>query len=226
MRAIALAFASIVALTACSGSSSAPAAWLAPTDEGHKDLSSGTALERFFPLVDGMVYHYATDSMSGEQGILVTRVVRTRADGGELRFPKGIKRFTFAKDGVVLELLAGPVYLLKEPIAVGSSFRGEHGGMTKILAINASIDVPAGHYDGCIQTLEERGGDEPARFMTTYCPGVGVVLLEAGAGGALERATLTSYGPPPAMKPDGLERFQVTPPPEGPAPGPIPGPRP
>jgi hypothetical protein len=204
--------AAVGALAGCSGSSSAPAAWLAPNSEGQKDVSSGTALERFFPLVDGMVYHYATESMGGERGFLVARVVRTSAGGGELRFPKGRKRISFARDGVVLERLEGPVHLLKEPIAVGASFRGEHG-MTRILAINASIDVPAGHYDGCIQTLEERGGDTPVRFATTYCPGVGIVLLEAGGGGAVERASLTSYGPPTEMKPDGLDHFKVTPPP-------------
>jgi len=210
--------AAIGALTGCSGSSGAPAAWLAPTTEGQKDVSSGTPLERFFPLVDGMVYHYATESMGGEHGFLVARVVRTSANAGELRFPKGRKRISFAKDGIVLELLEGPVYLIKEPVAVGATFRGEHGGTTRILAINAAIDVPAGHYDGCIQTLEERGGDAPVRYATTYCPGVGIVLLEAGGGGALERASLTSYGPPLAMKPDGLDRFKVTPPPDGPAP--------
>jgi hypothetical protein len=212
--------AAVSALVACSGSPTGPPAWLAPTGEGRKDVASGSPLERFFPLVDGNVYHYVTENLSGEPGMLVARAVRTSADSGELRFPKGTKRFSFVKDGVVLELLAGPIYLLKEPVAVGTSWRGEHGGTTRILSTNASIDVPAGHYDGCVQTLEERGGDEPVRFATTYCPAVGVVLLEAGGGGAFERAALSSYGAPTPMKADGLERFQVTPTPEPPAPPP------
>ena len=162
-------------------------------------------------LVDGMVYHYTTENEMGEQGLLVARVVRTAEKSGELRFPTGRKRFVFAPDGVFLERLDGPAYVLKEPVAVGNSWRGENGGTTRILSTNASVDVPAGHYDGCIQTLEERLGDRPIRYATTFCPTIGVVLLEAASGASLERAALKSYGAPMQMKADGLEHYQVAP---------------
>ncbi len=69
------------------------------------------------------------------------------------------------------------------------------------------MDPPAGHYDGCVQTLEERGGDMPRRWATTFCPEVGVVLLEVAAGANYERASLKSYAPPMRMKADGSEKL-------------------
>jgi hypothetical protein len=207
------------ALAGCGGNGSAAPAWLAPSAEGRKDVASGSALERFFPLVDGMVYHYVTENKLGEQGLLIARVARVDEKFGELRFPTGVKRFGFVPDGVVLEASGGPIYLLKEPLAVGTSWRGEHGGVTRIQSTSAAVDVPAGHFEGCVQTLEERLGDRPIRYATTYCPAVGVVMLEAVSGASLERAALKSYAASPQMKPDGLERFQVTPPSVPPAPG-------
>jgi hypothetical protein len=220
VRAAAALFgAMLFALAGCGGSGAAPPAWLAPSAEGRKDVASGSALERFFPLVDGMIYHYVTESELGMQGLLIARVARTDEKLGELRFPAGVKRFRFVPDGVLLEANFGPVYLLKDPLAVGASWRGEHGGVTRVLTTSAAVDVPAGHFDGCVQTLEERSGDRPVRYATTYCPAVGVVMLEAASGANLERAALKSYAAPQQMKPDGLERIQVTPSSDAPAPG-------
>ncbi len=208
MLVLACAFA-----TSCGGASSSAEtpAWLAQKSEGPKIVASQSALERFFPLVDGMVYQYETENELGDRGLLVARVERVSEERGALRFPVGKKSFVYLPDGVGLESAAGTVYLLKEPLELGTSYRGEHGGTTRVLSTSASVDVPAGHYDGCIQTLEERGGDAPVRYATTYCPGVGVVLLEAAAAANFERAALKSYAAPIEMKPDGLERFQVTP---------------
>jgi hypothetical protein len=212
----------LFALAACAPSGAAPPASPAPSEGGRRELASGAALERFFPLVDGMVYHYVTENELGEQGLLIARVVRTDEKFGELRFPTGKKRFGFVPDGVLVEGSGGSIYLLKEPLAVGTSFRGEHGGVTRIQTLNAAVDVPAGHFDGCVQTLEERLGDRPVRYATTYCPAVGVVLLEAASGASLERAALKSYAAAHLMKPDGLERIQVSPPAGAPRQGPKP----
>jgi hypothetical protein len=207
---------------ACGGAEPAPPKWLAPASEGMKDVASGTQLERFFPLVDGMVYQYATENEVGEPGLLVARVFRSSQAAGELRFPSGSKRFSYAADGVIFQSVDGPVYLLKLPMTVGASYAGEHGGQTKVLAIDKGIDTPAGHYEGCIQTLEERLGDRPVRYATTYCPAVGVVLLEAATGASFERATLKSYAPAVQIPGgDGMDRFQTAPPKDAqPAPAP------
>ncbi|MFO0761360.1 MAG: hypothetical protein U0359_33085 [Byssovorax sp.] len=211
-------------LTGCGASEPSSPKWLAPAEQGKKNVSSGTELERFFPLVDGMVYQYATENEMGEPGLLVARVFRTDERSGELRFPSGSKRFSYAPDGIVFQSVDGPVYLLKLPLTAGSTFRGEHGGQAKVLDVNVVIDTPAGHYTGCVRVLEERLGDRPVRYATTYCPEVGVVQLEAATGASFERASLKSYGQAFEIPGgDGLDRFQVAPPKDAaPAPGPLP----
>ena len=99
--------------------------------------------------------------------------------------------------------------MLKTPITVGSSWRGEHGGTTRVLSTTATVDTPQGHYDGCVQTLEERLGDHPVRYSTTFCSGVGVVAIEAATGMNYERAALKSFAPPMRMRADGSERSPV-----------------
>ena len=181
---------------------------------GQQGVTSGSELERYFPLVDGNVYQYVTEGETGEQGMLVARVHRADAARGELRFPSGAKRFEYVSDGLKISTGMGQAYVLKTPIAVGTSWTGEHGGQTRIISVNAIIDVKAGHFTGCVQTLEERRGDRPVKYATTFCPGTGIVLLEAASGAALERAELSSYGAPVKLGPDGVFKTQTTPPPQ------------
>src|SRR5262249_29614086 len=132
-----------LALTACVGASGpepSSTVWMQPAT-GMKDATSGSAAEVFFPLVDGNVYLYATQNELGEPGVLTARVSRTDAKHGELRYGSGSKRFTYADDGVVYESKLGPAYVLKLPLQVGTTWRGEHGGNTKILAMNTTVEV-------------------------------------------------------------------------------------
>lgn len=215
--ALAVLALSLVACGAAPTAGPSEATGDARSPEAHAIGSSGSPLERFFPLVDGMLYQYETENDQGDRGVLVARVARTEATRGELRLPRAVKRFRFATDGVILESAAGPVYLLKEPITLGASFRGEHGGQTRIASTSASVSVPAGHFDGCLQTIEERAGDRPVRYTSTYCADMGIVLLEAASSGSFERASLRSYGAPVQMKPDGIERLPAEPQPAPPS---------
>jgi len=197
----------LVAHTGCGGPPPAASSpWLVPS-EGQRDVASGTALERFFPLVDGMVYTYKSLNEVGEEGILITRVYRADAKHGELRFATGSKTFEFAPDGVVLKSRDGDAYVLKAPLEVGATWRGEHGGNTRVLSVSISAETPSGRYDACVQTLEERLGDRPVRYATVFCPGVGVVSLEVATGANYERAELKTYAPPMRMKADGTDRM-------------------
>ncbi len=206
-----LVITSLFGLAACGGASAtteAPA-WLAPADGAKKALVSGTPLERYFPLVDGMIYHYVTENEMGEAGLLIARAGRTSERGGQLHFPTGSKRFEYAPDGITVTVDGAAIYVLKQPLAVGTTWRGEHGGTTRILSTASSVEVPLGHFDSCVQTLEERGGDRPVKYATTFCPGIGVVLLEAASGASLERASLKTYAAPIEVGLDGTDRFQL-----------------
>ena len=154
--------------------------------------ASGSSVERYFPLEEGKIYDYVTNE-GGDTGMLVARVHRTDASHGELRMSNASKRFVYKPDGVAYDEGA---YILKAPLEVGASWPGEHGGTTRIVSIDAAPKLAAGTYAGCVQTVEENGRPPGARYQTTYCPGVGMVLLEVAAGGAEARAELKSYGFP------------------------------
>ena len=201
-------------LAGCGGAKEGAAAaaespWLTPGN-GQENAKSGTRAERFFPLLDGMVYTYATINEVGEPGLLVARVHRTDQFHGELRYPSGAKSFSLMPDGVMVNSHGTDSYVLKLPLLATTTWRGEHGGQSKILDTNVSVDTPAGHYDGCVRTLEERMGDRPTRYSTTFCPEVGVVQIEVATGVNYERATLKSYAPPMRMREDGTDRIRTT----------------
>jgi hypothetical protein len=176
-------------------------------------VSSGTEAERYFPLVDGNIYHYRTESFGDaptvEEGVLMTKVHRISASHGELRTPSGNRKFELSAEGVVTWTKAGDrAFILKTPVAPGQTWLGEHGGETRVSATNVKVTVPAGTYDGCVTTLEERLGDKAVRVTTTFCPAVGVVALEASSGARVERAQLAYYGPPIDLGPEGSRRTQ------------------
>ncbi len=154
--------------------------------------TSGSSLEPYFPLEEGKIYHYVTKD-GAETGMLVAKVHRTDPTHGELRLSNATKRFVITPNTVAYE---GGATILAAPLEVGTSWPGEHGGTTKIVATDASVEVPAGRYAACVQTVEEGGRLPGSRYETTYCPGVGMVLLVVRAGGSEARAELKSYGLP------------------------------
>lgn len=192
--------------------SSAPGAapWNGPS-QGLQRASSGTGAERYFPLVDGHIYLYVTTAEGGDNGLLVARVHRSGEREGELRLPSGVRRFKYTAEGIVR--VDTGAFVLKEPLSAGTTWSGEHGGRARITAMDASITVPAGRYSGCVQTLEERLGDRPVRYVSTFCPDVGLVSLEAVGSASYEKAELKSYAPPFDMGPDGVVRMPEEAPP-------------
>lgn len=173
--------------SACGGGDRASSPAAAPNDAG-----GSRAAETWLPLVDGNIYHYVTRE-NADSGMLVTRIVRTDATHGELHTGRVVKRLVYAPDGVRYD---GGALIVQTPVALGSSWRGEHDGTTTITGVDGAVTVPAGTFAGCVVTTEEGGRVPGARYTTTLCPNVGIVLLEVAAPGTTLRAELKSYGPP------------------------------
>lgn len=176
---------------------------------GKRGARSSFPCESWFPLVEGQLYQYATRTGDGTPGILGARVHRTSDTLGELRMPAGTRRFQYGPEGVQTLNKDGVwVFIFKLPVDPTLTWRGEHGGKARWDAGGLAVDVKAGHFEGCGRVLEERGGDRPQRFATTFCPDVGVVLLEASQGETAERAELTYFGEPFDLGPEGTKRVQ------------------
>jgi hypothetical protein len=200
----------VVALCACSTAAEQGSSWQAPTD-GVQNVSSGTEAEKFFPMVDGNIYHFRTesfgDSPAAESGMLMMKVHRSSATQGELRRPAGSQTFEYTKAGIATKTKAGaPAFLLKVPLSPDLRWLGPHGGDTRISAMEAAVTTPAGSFTGCLTTVEERRGDQPLKVTTTLCPDVGITTLQVESGGVVERAQLVYYGPPIDLGPEGLRR--------------------
>lgn len=155
-------------------------------------------LEKYFPLTEGTVFAYDTvNEDTGEKGLLVFEVVRPRPGRADLKVGGQVKqRLELRSDGIS-HLEGG--YLLKTPLTTGSQWKGRWGTVT-VNAVDRSVETPAGHFVGCIETVEEaQGASGGKRATSVYCPEVGLVSLDAegenDTGYAHERATLRSFGP-------------------------------
>jgi hypothetical protein len=158
---------------------------------------------RFLPLTDGTIWTYDLVDESGARGMIVTRARRVGPARFELRTGPKARLVDFGTDGIVH--VGSQAYLLKAPLEVGASWRGEGGTTVHVQATDRAIDVPAGKFVGCLETTEETAaspvGTHPSKKVTTvYCANVGIVLLEAEAWDSgqrvMERATLRSFGAP------------------------------
>lgn len=182
MRALALSVALLCASCGGGGGATAPE---------HPKGPQVSELETFFPLEDGKVYAYLG---KGDATMLVVlRVARKEPSKGALRSSNAERVFTIQKDSIAR---VGGGTVLKMPIAIGTAFAGDHGGAATIEETNVSLDVPAGHYTGCIRTVEKPSVTYTGTTSTTFCPGVGIVKLEVQAGEQTERMELQSYGDP------------------------------
>ncbi len=168
--------------------------------------SSGLPIERYFPIVHDHLWTYDSQNDEGTSSSFLVRARRVRAEEGELITPRGSKRFAFMSEGVGVTDRAA--FVLKLPLVVGTTWRGEHGGISRIETVGAVVNVTAGRFTECVVTIEERGGDVRATYTTTFCPDVGVVLLEVESGMQHERAELRSYGPPVVLGPPGTTLIQ------------------
>lgn len=162
----------------------------AVTEPGETSWPAASAADALFPLVQGRIYHYVTND-NGEHGMLVAKVSRNDATHGSLRIGATEKRFMFDAKGVAYE---GGAYVLQIPLAVGTEWPGEHGGTTRISAVDVTVSVPAGSYGSCLETVEEVVPE--ARYSNVYCPGIGLVTVDVTAPRGHARIELQRYGKP------------------------------
>jgi len=147
------------------------------------------------PLHDNYVYQYDVNTDTGESGRMMVEVSRPRASLAELRVAGNVQRLELSSDAM---RHATGGFLLKGPLAVGSEWRGQFG-QVRIVSVSRSIEVPAGSFDGCIETVEQATMPAPKRATSVFCLDVGMVSLEIEAALGNEAAGVTtrlrSYGP-------------------------------
>jgi len=153
-----------------------------------------TSVERFMPLVAGTVYSFETTvENSNDKGVMMVAVDRPRDGMATLTVGGKVERLELVPEGI---RLATGGWLLKSPLERGTRYRGGFGEVV-VEAIDREVEVPAGRYRGCVVIIEESVTGRK-KVTTTFCPDVGMVLMEAegmiGNDYGHERAALKSYG--------------------------------
>lgn len=159
------------------------------------EVHAPPSVRRLLPLEHDTVFSYEITSDAGDQGLLIQQVRRPREGLVELDVAGRVQRLDVEDDRV---MHASGGYLLKEPIAPGETFRGAFGEV-RVTELDKSIEVPAGAFRGCVETVEE-SAIPFKRATSVYCPGVGLVFLVVEArseGGDVLRieSRLKTYGP-------------------------------
>lgn len=171
----------------CGGSSPSRVADATPSAIAYHGVSD------YLPLENNTVMSFETETEgSAERGLLIMQVRRPRPNVVELDVGGKIRRLDLTKEGVKI-VESG--WLLKKPLEVGATFVGQNGPV-RVKSIHTAIDVPAGHFTDCVETEEI---SPAARTLTTFCPLVGITLLdvESMAVSNPERVTarLKAHGP-------------------------------
>ena len=183
-------------LLACGRPASAPPTAAAPVS------APQSAVSRFFPLTDGTQWAYdAEEDGTGSKGIFVTRAKAMAGPRFSLTTGQRSRIVEVRPEGIA-RIDTGN-YVLRAPLDTGAQWPGDAGAVVRVTAVDRVVDVPAGKFIGCIDTVEEARAatNEPVRrITTTYCPDVGIVSLyvEAWDNGKHvgERAVLRSFGKP------------------------------
>ena len=117
------------------------------------------------------------------QGMFVTRVRRLPGPRFSLMSSQGSHVLEVRADGIVRE--ESKAYVLRAPLAAGAQWPGENDATVRVSSMNRIVEVPAGKFVGCVETIEEvapKPGKNPSRRVTTtYCPDVGIALLHVEA---------------------------------------------
>jgi hypothetical protein len=172
----------------------------APVPQGKVEAPSSvvvTEMTRYLPLENNTVFSYETYiEDTNEHGLAVFEIARPRPELAELSIAGQVRKRYYFEPGGVRSSQGG--YLLKSPLSLNSQWTGDDG-QVKVTSVDQSVDVPAGKFSGCIQTVEQAKLPGATRTTTTvFCPGVGITLLQIEAEqegtSVLQRLSLKSYG--------------------------------
>ena len=149
--------------------------------------------DRFLPLENNAVYRYDISSSDKQTGMMTIQIRHRGSDAVEFWFGGRLEHVRVDKSGI--RFLDGG-YLLKAPLSKDGTWQGRLG-IVRVTDVDVAVAVPAGHFEGCIRTVERGSGLSASTTMTSvFCPHVGLAMLEAVSGRKLhEVAVLREFGP-------------------------------
>lgn len=153
---------------------------------------------RWLPPVGDTVFSYRTENVVEKTtGVMTLRLRRRGDDRAVLVGPRRSEELRYQADGIYRE--GAGAFLLRTPATAGLTWPGGPGASMRVAKVGVAAKVAAGAFERCIEVVDARSGPVRGEIVTTYCPDVGMVLIEtrgAGPGGEEihERVELTGYG--------------------------------
>jgi hypothetical protein len=164
-RSSALLLAALAAvLAACAGTASQVRS--GPPDQSPASL---------YPLGAGYAWSYDVETSDSPPVLAIARVARF--DSGVATVvtgPEGEQRY--AVTGTGIQRVGQPGYLLKAPIALGSVWESGADTSARVASVSEQVSTTAGTFAACV-AVEERNQASGQSVKTTYCPGVGPVIV-------------------------------------------------
>lgn len=137
-----------------------------------------------YPLALGNAWSY--DVNTGDDSVLaVSRVVAEEGSTVQVQSGEATLRYEKRPDGVYRPAREG--YLLQEPIRLGAEWDSGSGTRARVAAVDLALETPAGRFERCVRVQET--ATTGANIETTYCPGVGPVIVSSEM--TLSRGTAT-----------------------------------
>lgn len=133
-----------------------------------------------YPFGEGYSWTYDIDTeVETGPSLGVVRVTAMAGNSVEITDTMGMTHAYEIREGGIWRPLpeGGGIWLLRDPIVVGTEWPTTSGLTARITSVTATADVFAGHYEGCVEVSEEGGGAERT-IRTTYCPDVGPVVIQ------------------------------------------------
>lgn len=129
-----------------------------------------------YPMQSGYTWTYDIDTETEMNNLGVTRVTVIAGNTVEIATDASeTHTYELRDDGIFRA--DGDVWLIRDPIVVGTEWPSLSGRTARISSVTETVDVFSGHYEGCVEVREE-GGDSNRSIRTVYCQGVGPVLIE------------------------------------------------
>ncbi len=152
--------------------------------------------QQLYPLAKGNVWSYSVDT-GHERVLSISRVVSSAGNQYEVSNNRSPSvKYEVRAEGIYQP--AHEAWLLRGPIAVGREWDAASGRTARIRDVDMSMNTQAGTFRRCVR-VEETGGADGRKVVTTYCPDVGPVAVHASLVTnvtqmkASVRATLLGY---------------------------------
>lgn len=127
-----------------------------------------------YPLRVGHAWSYDVDTAEPTTTLAITRVEAFDGRIASVRNANALVRYEVGPDGI--RLAASDAWLLRAPLDEGATWPAPGGRTAELVSRSASVQTPAGEFEGCFEVFET-GGKLELEVRTVYCPGVGPVLV-------------------------------------------------